>query len=366
MMQTTCCSKCAQRAWLLGELSSYLDHAHVPASELPELFTLEDRELILALTRNKSNIFLERLASFEPAEITQPAAKLGAWLICQHDDHYPKRLRELPGMPRTLFVRGERTAFNLVTAEPAVAIVGSRRASNYGLSVARSLASALTLAGVPVISGMALGVDSAAHCGALEGSGVTAAVMACGIDIVYPKSKRLLHEQICTAGCVISELPIGTAPRRYAFPARNRIIAGLADVTVVVEAAERSGSLITAAFARDFGREVGAVPGQTTNINAKGANALLKDGAALVSGVEDVLDLLFGVGVRKAVGKEERESEKLGSDLGDLLDAVSRGCQTVAELSASGFPVDQTLSGLAQLELLGKIRCGPGGQYLPA
>ena len=152
---------------------------------------------------------------------------------------------------------------------------------------------------MPVISGLALGIDGTAHRGCLDGGGVPVAVVASGPDVVYPRRHRSLHERVRAAGLVLSELPPGTEPYRWSFPARNRIMAGLARMTLVVEAADPSGSLITAEFAKDLGRCVAAVPGRITSSVARGTNNLLKDGATPISGTEDVLDELFGVGVRR-------------------------------------------------------------------
>ena len=195
---------------------------------------------------------------------------------------------------------------DLVAEEPAVTIVGTRRASPYGTEVAYALGRGLGASGVPVISGLALGIDGTAHRGCLDGGGVPVAVVAGGPDVVYPRRHRSLHEKVRAAGLVLSELPPGTEPYRWSFPARNRIMAGLARMTLVVEAADPSGSLITAEFAKDLGRCVAAVPGRITSTVARGTNNLLKDGATPISGTEDVLDELFGVGVRRAAPREPR------------------------------------------------------------
>ena len=176
-----------------------------------------------------------------------------------------------------------------------MAVVGTRRASADGLEVARALGRGLAAAGVTVVSGMALGVDSAAHAGALESSGRTVAVLAGGADVPYPPSKARLHGLIAERGCVVGELPPGFVAMRWCFPARNRIIAALAHMTIVVEAARRSGSLITAEIAIDIGREVGAVPGPVTAWRSAGTNALLRDGATVIRDAADALDVAVGV-----------------------------------------------------------------------
>jgi DNA processing protein len=244
-----------------------------------------------------------------------------------------------------------------------VAIVGARRGSTYGLEQARGLARGLAAAGLTVVSGMALGIDAAAHVGALEVDGATLAVLACGPERAYPASKRELHRRIVQRGAVVAELPPGTRPRRWCFPARNRLIAALARATVVVEADTRSGSLITATLAGDLGREVAAVPGLVTSPLARGTNALIADGAQLVRGSRDVLELLFGAEAPAPV--EPAPLDGLPADLRALLQQVGGGCDTVAALTAHGLGVDAVLAGLAQLELRGRVRRGAGGRYVP-
>ncbi len=245
---------------------------------------------------------------------------------------------------------------------PAVAVVGARRASADGIEVAHGLARGLAAAGVTVISGMALGIDSAAHAGALEVGGPTLTVLASGADVPYPPSKRGLYRAIVQSQAAVSEMPPGFRPFRWCFPARNRTIAGLASMTIVVEAAERSGSLITAELAQDLGRPVGAVPGSVTAHRTTGSNALLRDGALVIRHAQDALDEVLGVGVASAVA--EHRADDLGGPLRALLRRVENGCATVAELAATPAEAQSALSGLAELELLGYLRRGPGGRYV--
>jgi DNA processing protein len=209
---------------------------------------------------------------------------------------------------------------------------------------------------------MALGVDSAAHAGALEARGATVAVLAGGPDRAYPASKRRLHERIAADGLVVSEMPPGTPARRWCFPARNRLIAALARVTVVVEAGARSGSLITASLAADIGREVAATPGPVTAPLSAGTNNLIADGARLVRGPHDVLELLFGA---SAPPSAPAPAADLPADLRDMLERIGSGCDTVGALAAAGLGVDAVLAGLAQLELRGRVRRAAGGRYAP-
>jgi DNA processing protein len=350
---------------LVGALTGRIEHARRDrgARRLPLLLALTDAELIRAV--DADDAFVTRYRAFDPDRAIAAAATAGLVPICRHDDRYPDVLRALPDAPAVLHVAGAIERFAELTAprQPAVAIVGARRASAYGLEVARALARGLAAADVTVVSGLALGIDSAAHTGALEASGPTIAVLAGGADRPYPASKRRLYESIRATGCVVGELPPGTEARRWCFPARNRIIAALAALTVVVEAMERSGSLITAEFARDLGRDVGAVPGQVTSPLARGPNALLADGAHIVRGAEDALDLACGVGEwrdRRALRPPVPEHLRV------LHAAVAAGAQTAEALTEHGVSITAALAGLAELELLGHLRRTIGGRYQAA
>jgi DNA processing protein len=212
-------------------------------------------------------------------------AQLGAVLLPWGSPGYPEPLAELADAPPVLAVRGDRDAL----IQTAVAIVGSRAASAYGLEVARRVAGELASAGVVIVSGLAFGIDAAAHEAALAAGGRTIAVQACGIDRVYPAAHRALAERIAKSGAVPTELALGTPPLRYFFPLRNRLISGLARAVVVVEARERSGSLVTARHAADQGIDVFAVPGPITVAHHVGTNRLLRDGAIPLLETDDVL-----------------------------------------------------------------------------
>lgn len=200
---------------------------------------------------------------------------------------YPKVLLEISDPPPFLYVRGE-----LKGLEDAVAIVGSRRASTYGLLTTERLAGELARHGVTVVSGMARGVDTAAHRGALKGGGRSIGVLGCGIDVVYPPENRRLYQEMAEKGVLVSEFPMGTTPLAENFPRRNRIISGISRGVLVVEAVKNSGSLITARCALEQGREVFAIPGNITSCGSRGTHQLIKDGAKLVEGVEDILEEL--------------------------------------------------------------------------
>jgi DNA processing protein len=215
--------------------------------------------------------------------------RAGARLICHGQPGYPASLAEIPDAPPTLWARGD----SALLARPMVALVGARNASSLGLRMARKLAGGLGAAGLVVVSGLARGIDAAAHTAAISTG--TIAVLAGGVDVIYPPENADLTQAIAARGLLLSEQSLGQEPQARHFPMRNRIISGLVRVVVVVEAAGRSGSLITARLALDQGREVVAVPGHPLDARAAGCNALIRDGAALVRGAEDVLALLDGV-----------------------------------------------------------------------
>ena len=210
-----------------------------------------------------------------------------ARLVTYISSDYPKSLFEIPDPPPFLYVKGE-----LRSSELSIAIVGSRRATSYGLMTTGKLAEGLAGHGVCVVSGMARGVDTAAHKGALQAGGRSIGVLGCGVDNVYPPENRMLFEEMADKGCLVSEFPLGTLPLAENFPRRNRIISGLSSGVLVVEAAEKSGSLITAQYALEHGRDVFAVPGNISFATSRGCNRLIKQGAKLVDCVEDILEEL--------------------------------------------------------------------------
>ncbi|HEV2814182.1 MAG TPA: DNA-processing protein DprA, partial [Solirubrobacteraceae bacterium] len=356
------CDACLRRAWLVARLAGRIELARHEHARLPEVLALSDGRLIAAVGGAVAARVAAEYEHFDAAAARDAVEAAELVAICRHDERFPSRLLHARDAPAVLHVAGDARLLEVFAAEePAAAIVGMRRASPYGKDVARALARDLAAAGVPVVSGMALGVDSAAHAGALDAGGLTVAVLAGGADVPYPPSKRHLHDEIRRRGLVVSELPPGFRARKWCFPARNRIIAGLADLTIVVEAAERSGSLITADLAAKLGREVAAAPGPITSPGAAGTNALLRDGATLVRNARDVLDALFGVGNAPA---QARRVGTLEPPLKALLDAVAHGRDTVAALAgASADKADAALVGLTELELRGLVRREPGGRY---
>lgn len=210
-------------------------------------------------------------------------------VIKVEDRQYPELLRKIYDPPKCLYVIGNIEILN----NPSIAIVGSRVASEYGKKAAKYFAYNLAKEGFNIVSGLARGIDSFSHIGALDAYGKTVAVIGCGLDIIYPKENKVLEEKIIkNGGTIISEYPLGTPPRKNHFPARNRIISGLSQGVIVIEAKEKSGSLITADFAIEQGREVFAVPGNINSINSIGTNYLIRDGAILINNYKDVLDFI--------------------------------------------------------------------------
>jgi DNA processing protein len=260
---------------------------------------------------------------------------------------FPPLLRELHDPPPGLFLRGSAEAGLL--AQPAVAIVGARACSSYGAQVARLLGRELAGAGLVVVSGLARGVDGEAHRGALEAGGATVAVLGCGIDRDYPAVHAQLARGICETGLVVSEYAPGVEPAPWRFPARNRIIAGLSSATVIVEARERSGALITADFTLEAGREVFAVPGEITSALAAGTNALLRLGATPLTRAEDVLEA-FGIEPVRL------EPADLGGAAKAVLTALARQPADADELGqATGLHAAALATALAELELAGAV-----------
>jgi DNA processing protein len=292
---------------------------------------------------------MEQLRSFDAQAFRHTMATAGIAAVCRHDPSYPARLAQLDDAPNPLFLRGRPDVVTDVDETPAVAIVGGRRASTYALEVAHELGRGLAVAGVPVISGLALGVDAAAHRGTLAGRGRAIVVLASGADVPYPSRHRALYREVLEEGVVLSEMPPGARVRRWAFPARNRIMAALAHLVVVVEAAESSGTLITAEFAEVIGREVAAVPGRINARAAAGSNRLIADGATVILGVDDILDAIFQAGARPSPPPKV----ELDASASAVLDLVEAGD---SPFEAGIDDAKDVRAALGRLELLGLVR----------
>ena len=284
--------------------------------------------------------------------------------IPRGDIRYPAALAAIHDPPPILWTRGHAEAL----CGPMVAVVGSRAASPYALEVARRLGADLARRHVAVVSGMARGVDSAAHAGALDGGGVTVAVFGCGTDVIYPPEHARLAGRICERGALVSELPPGTPPRPAFFPQRNRIISGLSLAVVIVEAAKKSGSLITARFALDQGREVLAVPGNILGGCNSGAHALLRDGARLVECADDILEEIHlgsgegGGGRAGAVASNAPDPASQDPVLRHMALGESYDLDDLADLSGLGRI--RLLQRLLELELGGAVRRIEGGRFV--
>ncbi|MEA2283516.1 MAG: processing protein [Solirubrobacteraceae bacterium] len=359
-MTAHACDEHLRRTDLIAALAPRLDIEWRKRSAPGGVLALADEHL-LALA---DAAIRARWASFSARDAREAitAARLRA--ACRCSPAYPAELEALSDPPAVVHVAGSVEAL-----DPAerVGIVGARAASDYGTTVARALGRGIAAAGVAVVSGLALGIDSIAHDGALAaGGGRPIAVLAGGADRPYPARGRRLHEAVREAGAVVSELPPGFGVHRWAFVARNRIIAALSTVLVVVEAAERSGSLTTADFAAAIGRTVAAVPGRVTAATAAGTNGLIRDGAPLVRDSADVLDLLADVtGAVRVARAAAPSSRPSGLDAGAhrVLDAIEGGRGTLAELAGTPEEARAVLLALGRLEASGLVVRGFGGRY---
>ncbi len=294
-------------------------------------------------------------------EELRQAGQLGVDLVTWEDPNYPERLQQIYDPPPLLYVRG-----SLHTEDrAAVAVVGSRYPTQYGQAAAQRIARGLSQRGVTVVSGLARGVDSCAHQSALNAGGRTLAVLGCGIDIIYPPENEELFERIASRGAVVSEFPFGTPPDRDHFPIRNRIISGLSLGVVVVEATLRSGSLITARFALEQGREVFAVPGNVDSARSDGTNRLIRDGAKLVMQAEDILEeILPALQSRFMAPPPEPD---LTEDEKRIFSILGRDALHIdAVIARTALPSATVSALLLSLELAGHIRQLPGMRFVKA
>jgi DNA processing protein len=328
--------------------------ASLALAELPGVGEVRHRELIrhhgsaaAALAALVGGEARARAESRAAARV-QSAERVGAALWTPECDPYPAVLGDLHDPPTTLFALGARSTLDA----PVVAIVGTRDATAYGERITAEVAGALAAAGACVVSGMARGVDARAHRGALEAHGRTVAVLGTGIDVPYPAAHASLHAAIAERGLVLSELGPGTPARAGSFPKRNRLIAALAEVTIVVEAGARSGALITAECALELGRTVAAVPGPIDAAASAGSNLLVRDGAVAITSIDDALALLRLSRPTPARGRELTGDERA------VWDALADGPLDVDTLATrSRLPARQCLAAITALELHGAVEC---------
>jgi DNA processing protein len=323
-------------------------------------WTANERELNDVLDERTRRAVVAARSQVEPDVLMERISRTGAEVVTVLEDAYPRILREIPGPPPVLYYRG-----SLPTQEvPTVAIVGTRRATSYGREATGRIASELAAAGVAVVSGLAKGIDGYAHRAALDASGRTIAVLASGVDIVYPPEHRQLSERIVESGALISDYPPGTKPDAPNFPARNRIISGLSLATVVVEAPARSGALITVGFAADQGRDVYAVPGSILSAASEGTNRLLRQGATPLTCAADLLDDL------RLAPAASNEPEQIAFPMSDeersIYALVTAEPQHIDELAYSaGLTISAASALITMLELKGLV-ANAGSQHFVA
>lgn len=332
-----------------------------------DIFSLPRDKLNLAIGEKKA----EEVISFSALSLKkelESASIQKLKIVTLYDKDYPKSLKEIPGAPLVIYFKG-----NLNEGDNfSLAIVGSRRASFYGLNCAKRFSFELSQKGFTIVSGMARGIDTYAHQGALDASGRTIAILGSGFNHIYPEENKELAQEIAKQGCVISEFPINTRPFRQNFPRRNRIISGLSLGVLIIEAAKNSGALITADFALEQGREVFALPGKVDCINAFGTNGLIKQGAKLVSCVEDIEEELNCVNFKKEgfpVNQEiqdQKTRDKLFTQEEALLyDMLSGGPLSLDEiLQKAAIETNLVYSILLKMQLARVIKEMPGKQFV--
>ncbi|MBD3333499.1 DNA-protecting protein DprA [candidate division GN15 bacterium] len=324
---------------------------------------LQASEVKLSEIKGVSEDLAHRIATLDLSEARQMASRvvqLGWHISVLGEEDYPSLLANINCPPPVLFWQGELSGAD----DQTVAIVGTRRATEQGLALARELAGALAELGMTVVSGMAEGIDSAAHIGALEAGGRTIAVWGSSLDHLYPPSNRGLAERISTQGALLSEYLPDTRPDRATFPQRNRIISGMSQAIVVVQAGKRSGALITAAHALEQNRELFAVPGSPRSRASEGTNDLIKRGAALLTSVEDIFDALPRLR-GQAQAKAARNLPDMTATEQNLIDHFKAGPLQIDQLSRSAqLPVPEVMELLLALELKGIVREVSGKRYM--
>jgi DNA processing protein len=395
------CPACLRRGWLLSKLSGVLDRCARDRARLLELLALADDELIAAVAGRRAAEVraaygrfeashpqhgpglargCRRGSGLEPAPVHNRTGEPQLQAICRHGHLYPRALSG-SGAPQMLTVRGGAERLARLTTAPVVAILGSRAPSDYGREAARGLARGLAASGVTVAAGLADGIAAAALAGAQEAGGHAVAVLGDGLGVACPPRLRPLYERVTRSGCAVSELPCDCAGRRWGQLASARIVAGLAPLSVVVEAHETPEELAAAAVAKSLGRALAAVPGRVSSPLSRGPNALLMDGASLVRGPRDVLELLYTLGTprpsdptsataaaRPPVACCDGDADRhpgMRPALLAVLERVGAGYDTPDKLARAGVDSRELLPALSELELTGLLTRGDGGRYLP-
>ncbi len=390
------CVECLRHSWLLALLSTRLGYHARDRVRLLALLALGDEQLIQAIGGRRRRELRERYARYAKEE--DHSSGTGVETICRHRYGYPRGLLQArERAPWMLHVAGGAVGrLEELSAAPAVAIVGSRRATDYGMEMARSLARGLSASGVTVVGSLSDGIEVAAQEGALEAGGKALTVLDGGLDVACPARRRALHGRLLATGCVVAELPCWRKPRDWCYSARERTVVGLAQLTIFVEADENPAELQGARIARALGRTVAAVPGRVTSPVSRGTHALLLDGAALVRGPGDVLELLYqgppprdppsdpralpgaqrGTGPQRGIGTKWSTSAQRGTStvsgsavleprLQATLEQVGAGHDTPAKLSAASADAGEAMLALGELELMGLLTRGDGGRYVP-
>ena len=320
---------------------------------------LDDLASVHGLTRTRAKNIRDFSLWDDVDRQVKAMEKRGISAVCYGSPSYPDALNEIPDAPVVLYIKGTYQQDDRF----GIAVVGSRRYSPYGEAVTQKISGELAAAGFTVISGMARGIDTFAHRSALSSGGRTIAVLGSGLDVFYPAENKGLMEKIAASGCVMSEFPLGTRPNRENFPRRNRLISGLSMGVLVVEAAEGSGSLITASIALEQNREVFAVPGNITAKNSAGTNMLIRQGAKMVLQTEDIIEELAPA-LRGFIRNETKRTADLSSEEQGLCSCLTREPRHIDTISREiGLPVHRILDILLSLELKGVIRQTDGKRF---
>ncbi len=352
------CGECLRHAWLLARCSVPLNFRARDLARFWKLLELGDEQLIEAIGGRRRVELRAAYARLDPLSIESGK---GVDTVCRHRESYPLALRDSALAPRMLTVAGGVERLSEMLSQAVVVIVGTRRATDYGMETAHGLARGLAASGVTVASGLSEGIPFAAHSGALDAGGSTLTAMAGGLDRCSPACCGALYWRLTTSGCAISEAPVGARTRPWLRTARARTLVLLSDLVIVVEAEQSPRELACARLAQTLGKTVAAVPGRVSSHASRGTNELLMGGAELARDAQDALDLLYGVGIREA----PESSYELEPRLQATLERVGAGMDTPAKLTANGAKSDDVMLALAELELLGLLVRGDGGRYVP-